>query len=135
MITDDGQKDEVLDKATALIAKAEAIAPKESEIFAMKGYLKFMQIYVKPMVRMAGGMSAAMADLEKAKALNPANPRPYFIIAQNTYYTPKFFGGGKESAKPKFEETAMKFENFKPKNDLLPIWGKERNAKLLAACK
>lgn len=129
------EKDAAMDKAQELIDKAEAIGPKESEIFAMKGYIKFMKIYVKPMTRMAGGRGAAMADVEKAIALNPANPRPYFITAQNTFYTPKFFGGGKDAAKPEFTTAASKFEDFKTLNPMMPNWGKERNAALLAECK
>lgn len=134
-LTNTDEKDAAMDKAQELIEKAETLNPKESEIFAMKGYIKFMKIYVKPMIRMAGGMSAAVSDIEKAKTLNPTNPRPYFIIAQNTYYSPKFFGGGKEAAKPKFTEAAAKFDTFKTSNPMMPNWGKERNAALLAECK
>lgn len=135
LLSDEDDKDAVLDKAIALEAKAEAINPKESEIFALKGYIKLMKIYVKPMTRMMTGAKSAMSDLETATKLNPDNPRPYFIIAQNTYYTPKIFGGGKEAAKPKLTAAAEKFKRFKPVNELMPNWGKERNAALLAQCK
>jgi len=134
-LTDDNEKDASLDKSAELEAKAEAINPKESEIFALKGYIKFMKIYVKPMTRMMTGAQAAKADLETAKTLKPENPRPYFILAQNSFYTPKMFGGGKEVAQPIFTEAATKFENFKPKNELMPNWGKERNNALLSECK
>lgn len=133
-LTNTDEKDAVLDKALDLIAKAEAINPQESEIFALKGYLAFMKIYVNPMARMQAGMGTATTYIEKAKAMNPNNPRPYFILAQNTFYTPEAFGGGKKAAKTKLEEAAKKFEDFKPVNELMPDWGKERNASLLSEC-
>ncbi|OAQ39146.1 hypothetical protein A5893_10800 [Pedobacter psychrophilus] len=134
-LTNTDEKDAAMDKAQELIDKAEAINPKESEIFSMKGYIKFMKIYVNPMARMQSGMGAAITDLETAKALNPANPRPYFILAQNAFYTPEAFGGGKNVAKPKFTEAAAKFDAFKTSNPMMPNWGVERNASLLVECK
>lgn len=135
LITNADEKDAVLDKAFDLLAKAESLNPQESEIFALKGYLSFMKIYVNPMARMQAGIGAAMADLEKAKAMNPSNPRPYFILAQNTFYTPEAFGGGKKLAKIKLEEATTKFDSFKPSSELMPNWGEERNAALLSECK
>lgn len=135
MLTKPEEKDVVLTKAQELIEKAEILNPAESEIFALKGYIAFMQIYVNPMARMQNGMANAMALLGKAIALNPANPRPYHIIAQNTFYTPEAFGGGKSAAKPKLEEAAAKFEAFKLTNPMMPNWGADRNAAMLAQCK
>ena len=135
LITKPEEKDAVLINAQDLIEKAETLSPAESEIFALKGYIAFMQIYVDPMSRMQSGMGNAMAFLGKAKALNPANPRPYHFIAQNTFYTPEAFGGGKIAAKQKLEEAAAKFEAFKPTNPMMPNWGADRNADLLAQCK
>jgi hypothetical protein len=135
LLTKPEEKDAVLTKALALIEKAEALNPAESEIFALKGYIALMQIYVDPMSRMQNGAGNAMALLGKAKALNPVNPRPYHFIAQNTFYTPEAFGGGKNAAKPKLEEAAAKFEAFKTTNPMMPNWGEKRNADLLAQCK
>jgi hypothetical protein len=135
LLTKPEEKDAVLAKALALIEKAEALNPAESEIFALKGYIAFMQIYVDPMSRMQTEGVNAMAILRKAKALNPANPRPYYIIAQNIFYTPEAFGGGKNAARPKLEEAAAKFEAFKTINPMMPNWGAERNADLLTQCK
>jgi len=42
--------------------------------------------------------SGMVADaVAQAKALNPNNPRPYLISANNVYYTPKMFGVGLRS--------------------------------------
>lgn len=134
MLQDANQKDLVYDKALELIGKAESLKPNESEIATLKGYISFMKIYVDPMTRMQSGMGLAMASLEKAKALNPENPRPYFVIAQNQFYTPEAYGGGKKVAKPGLETAAAKFETFKA-DGFAPSWGKDQNQGLLDQCK
>jgi hypothetical protein len=135
LLTKPEEKEAALAKASELIAKAEGINPAESEIFTLKGYITFMQIYLDPMTKMQTEGPKAMALLGKAKALNPANPRPYYIVAQNMFYTPEAFGGGKNAAKPRLEEAAAKFEAFKTANPLMPNWGKEQNQGLLDQCK
>ena len=135
LLTKPEEKEAALTKATELIEKAEAIHPAESEIFTLKGYIALMQIYLDPMTKMQTEGPKAMALLGKAKALNPANPRPYYIVAQNMFYTPEAFGGGKNAAKPRLEEAAAKFEAFKPTNPMMPNWGKEQNQGLLNQCK
>jgi hypothetical protein len=62
----------------------------------------------------------------QAKALNPANPRPYLVEANNVYYTPSMFGGGAEAAKPLYEEAKAKYAAFKPANALVPSWGERQ---------
>jgi tetratricopeptide (TPR) repeat protein len=135
MLSKPEEKDAVLTKAQELIEKAEAINPAESEIFALKGYIAFMQIYVDPMTRMQSEAANAIRLLQKAKTLNPENPRPYYIIAQNQFYTPEAYGGGKNAAKPALQKAAAKFEAFKLSNPLMPNWGGDKNAELLAQCK
>ena len=43
-------------------------------------------------------------NLEKAKELNPDNPRIYLQRGISKFYTPKMFGGGKKAAAPYFEK-------------------------------
>jgi hypothetical protein len=62
--------------------------------------------------------------LNKAKQLNPANPRPYYLLANIIYFTPKIYGGGKEKALPLLNEAIDKFNKFKPVYDIMPVWGK-----------
>jgi hypothetical protein len=137
-IEKEDKKDEAYQKGIALTEKAEAINPEESEILTLKAYLKLMYISVNPMVRAANGSSEAMYILGKAKAFAPENPRPYLVEGQNTFYTPKFFGGGKEAALPILEEGATRFEKQDDKllsAKFLPTWGKARCTMLIEECK
>ena len=127
-------KDEWYKKGLDFIERAKAIKENESELLAMEGYLKLMYISNDPMTRAPQQTGDAIALLEKAKALNPANPRPWFIHGQNTFYTPEFFGGGPKNAKPLLEKASGLYKSFTPENSLMPKWGTERCEKLLAQC-
>ncbi|TDO20984.1 hypothetical protein [Pedobacter duraquae] len=132
--TDKTIKDQYLDKALAEVDQADALSPDNSEIYALKGYVQYIKLSVDPQSRLAM-MSASSASLAKAKALNPENPRPYFISGQNTFYTPEAFGGGKAKAKTLLETAAAKFAIFKPASAIEPNWGADQAKDLLAQIK
>ncbi|HEX8279084.1 MAG TPA: hypothetical protein VF540_10340, partial [Segetibacter sp.] len=95
-------KDQVAETADVLIAKAEAIEPKNSEIFLLKSMTATLHMLVDPQSRWQQYGAAVNENREKAKQLDPNNPRVYFLEAQNIFGTPKEFGGGKDKARPLF---------------------------------
>jgi len=119
-------------KGISLSERASAIAKNESEIYALEAYLRLMYISNDPMKRAEEHTGLAIGLLEKSKALDPTNPRPWFIQGQNTLYTPEFFGGGSEKARPIIEKANELFATFKPVNSLMPDWGKPQCDKLMA---
>jgi tetratricopeptide (TPR) repeat protein len=127
-------KDQWYQKGIEFIEKANKIKPNESEILTLHGYLKLMYISNSPMLRAPTQTSDAIEILEKAKALNPANPRPWFVHGQNTLFTPGFFGGGAKNAQPLLQKAVTLYASFKPSGELMPVWGKERCEKLLNDC-
>ncbi len=134
MVDGKKNKDNLLDKADIFIDQALKIAPTESEVVAIKGYLYQARIGADGS-RGAFMSQKAASQLEKAKELNPENPRAYFLLAQNIFYTPKFFGGGAKKALPVYEEAAAKFKNFHSDNPFAPDWGEEMNQEQLEICK
>lgn len=116
-------KDELAERADALIAKAEAIDPKNAEIFLLKSMTSTLHMLVDPQTRWQQYGAAVNENREKAKQLDPNNPRVYFLEGQNVFGTPKEFGGGKEKAKPLFEKSVALFKTYKPAGDLYPNWG------------
>jgi hypothetical protein len=67
----------------------------------------------------------------KAEAINPDNPRIYFLQGQNLLYTPEAFGGGVEAACPLLRKALEKYNTFVPASDYSPDWGKESTDKLV----
>jgi hypothetical protein len=122
---DKSKVDPVADKAEELINKAEAIAGKEnSEIAVIKSMIASTHMMVDPQSRYMKYGAASGSNIEKAKALDPTNPRPVYLEAQAKFYTPEAFGGGKAVAKPLFEKALAMFDTFKPESELYPAWGK-----------
>jgi tetratricopeptide (TPR) repeat protein len=122
---DNSKKDAIYEKSLDLLSKASELNPNNSEVETLIGYTSLMKVYVDPMTRYPS-IGEAMAKLEKAKKLDPNNPRPLFVQAQNAFYTPEAYGGGKKVALPQLKAAQEKFESFKPANAFAPTWGKER---------
>jgi len=115
--------DPFADKAEGLLNKAEALSKNNSEIFVVKKLVATLRLIGDPMNRyMTYGPEAAEA-LEKAKSLNPENPRVYLLEGQDKFYTPEEFGGSKSEAKVLFETAIKKYEAFKTETSIHPSWG------------
>ena len=116
--------DPLADKAEMLLNKAEALNKNNSEIFVVKKMIASLRMMADPMSRYMQYGPLAQQALETAKKLNPENPRPYLLEAQDKYFTPEQFGGSKTKAKELFEEALKKYDAFKPATNLDPVWGK-----------
>ena len=73
--------------------------------------------------------------LQKAQTINKNNPRAEFLRAQNVYYRPAQYGGGKEKALPLFEESAKLFKHQNTDNYLFPVWGEKTNGEMIKNCR
>ncbi len=116
-------KDEVAGKADALIAKAEAIEPKNSEIALEKSMAATLHMIVDPQARWQQYGTLVRTNMETAKQLDANNPRVYYWEGQNLLGTPTQFGGGKDKAKPLFEKSLELYKSSKPVSSIYPSWG------------
>lgn len=111
------------EKAEALLAKAEALSPENSEIYVVKKLIATLKLVGDPMSRyMTYGPMAEQA-LAKAKSLDPTNPRVDLQEGLDKYNTPEQFGGSKTEGKVLLEKAIKKFETFKPQSSIHPSWG------------
>lgn len=129
---DDDKKDEFLDKAKVYIDNAFEITKSESELYVLKSLWYACSINISPAVRGTMYGYSMTSSIDKAIELNPKNPRAYFMKAQNAYYSPEFFGGGKTKALEFYKKADALFINDKPASPLHPNWGKDSNANMLA---
>ena len=135
MNQDKSKSDAIADKAEQLIVKAETLAGKEnSETDVIKSMIASAHMMVDPQTRWQQYGAASASNIEKAKELDPANPRPVYLEGQAKFYTPEAFGGGKAVAKPLFEKALAMFDTFKPKSELDPTWGKASTQYFLSMC-
>lgn len=118
--------DPLANKAEEMLNKAAALSQDHSDIYCVKKMIATLRMMVDPMNRyMTYGPQAAEA-LQKAKSLNPENPRVYLLEGQDKFYTPEQFGGSKTEAKALFEQSMKKYETYKPESAIHPQWGKSQ---------
>jgi hypothetical protein len=127
-------KDKVAEKAKELILKAELLSPNNSEIYCLKQMTAVLQLTVDAMSRWQSYGAIAAEAIAKAKAADPANPRPYMLEGQYQMNVPEAFGGGKAVAKKLLEKSMTMFDSFKPASPFHPNWGKDQATTSLAAC-
>ncbi len=122
---DESKKTKYLSLAQRQIESGLQINPEETELMV----LKVMSYYGEMAIDPTKGMSLlgeANALMDRARAINPGNPRIYLEQAEAIYNMPVEFGGGKDKAMPLLLVAKEKFDTFVPVNQLVPNWGKDR---------
>ena len=135
MEKDPSKVDAVADKAETLINNAESLAGSpNSELYVVKSMIATAHLQVDPQSRWQQYGQVSAENIAKAKQADPTNPRPVYLEAQSSFFTPEAFGGGKKVAKPIFEKALAMFPAFKPAGALYPTWGKEATEYFLSQC-
>lgn len=135
MESDKSKVDDIADKATVLINKADSLSPDNSEISCIKSMIASCHMMVNPMQRWQEYGAESNDNMEAAMKQDPANPRPYYLKGQGLKYTPEQFGGGCKTAVPVLETALEKFAAFKPASEIHPDWGKEIAQQIVDGCK
>ena len=131
---DKKRKDLLIDEANKYLDKVKAIDDKRDETYVLEALLINARIAVDGASRgmkYGGDFSKA---LEKAKSINPDNPRIYYLKANSLFYTPAAFGGGKKKAKEYYEKAKPLFAKEDKSSVLKPYWGANRNEDYLKQC-
>ncbi len=121
----DGPRDGYLESAQGFLDNAFAMDPNESEIMLLSAFHTLAKIAVDPESRGPEYFEDFNFRLEKAKALNPNNPRCYYLQGLLTLNMPDFMGGGPEAAKPVFVRATEKFKAFQHPDPFWPRWGED----------
>ncbi|MEM7035548.1 MAG: hypothetical protein AAF570_01140 [Bacteroidota bacterium] len=132
------QKDPLLDKAQAFIDKAAEHKMKDrdkSEVVCVKGMIASARIQVDPQKRsMQYGPQSGML-YQKARTLNPDNPRPTYNSGVSLFFTPEQFGGGKEKGAAMLEKAIELYDKWEAPSEIYPAWGREFAESMLKMAK
>ena len=124
---DADKSDALLVHANELLNRCMKLMPDESEVYALESLYYIGMMSVDPMTRGQLYYEDVLAGIQKAIALNPENPRAYFLDGMMTSNLPEFIGGGPEAAKLIFVEASEKFNAFQNENPFWPVWGEDLN--------
>jgi tetratricopeptide (TPR) repeat protein len=130
------KKDAYLDQALTAVEKAKAVAPGESELVALEGFVHMIRVTVDPASRGQQYSGLAMQTFGRALGMNPNNPRAMSLMAQMQFGTAQFFNQPPTEACATARKALSLFDaTVKSENPLAPQWGKEMTADLIQNCK
>ncbi|MFN3907854.1 MAG: hypothetical protein ACK4JX_02360 [Flavobacterium sp.] len=121
------------EKASDLAFK---LAPNEVEVMVLKAMVLTAWVVYDPMVNGQSLSPEIIAWYGKAEKLEPNNPRVYFKRAQFELGSAKFLGMSTKPMCEQIQKSIQLFDNFKPKSNIHPNWGKLEALEFIAAnCK
>lgn len=126
-----GLKDEYLTRAGLSLEKALELAPEESEVQALSAFHALGLMAADPESNGPMYLEDFNSAIQRAKSLNPDNPRPYYMDGLLKANLPEFMGGGTAAAKPIHMLAAEKFKKFESEDPLWPSWGEALNQEQL----
>lgn len=131
---DKSKKDALLDLALTSIEQGKVIAPKESELIALEGFVHMTRLNIDPMNRGQQYSGLSMQSFGKALALNPENPRALGFMAQTQFGTAQFMKTSTQEACSNAKLALEKFSSYKSNNPIAPQWGKGMVESLISKC-
>lgn len=136
MEKESSKKDGYLDLALAAVEKGKSLAPNESELVAMEGFVHMIRLTVDPATRGQQYSGLSMQTFGKALAMNPNNPRALALMAQMQFGTAQFFNQQPTEACQTARKALEVFNSAAPTgNQLAPMWGKEMAEQMVTNCK
>lgn len=100
------------------------MAPNEAEVMVLKAMVLTGWVVYDPMVNGQSLSPEIIAWYGKAEILEPNNPRVYFKRAQFEFGSAQFLGMSTKPICEQMQKCKQLFDNFKPKSNLHPNWGK-----------
>lgn len=131
------KRDAWLDKADLHLQQAEQLYGQDSdELYVLRALLASARLSVNPGSRWKKYGEVFDQNITKAKSINPANPRIYYLQGNSLYYTPKMFGGGPKNAMPFYEIADSLYQQVNLDSlDISPSWGEIQNTEMLGNCR
>lgn len=127
-------KDTYIDKAIEQVKAGLEIAENEDELIALKGYAYMMKMVLDPMSRAPELSPAIMGSYQKALAINPSNPRAWYLLGQMQLGTASFMGGSTDEGCGSISKAVESFKNDIAENPIAPSWGSEGATEAAKKC-
>ena len=109
------------DKALYWAKKSMGLSVND-ETYCIYSMAHIAKMAVNPLMRFVKYQSLIYDNLNKAKKINPNNPRVYILEAKLQMNLPRIFGGGCKQAKPLIIKAKQLLES-QASQTVLPTWG------------
>lgn len=128
------EKDQYFDYADGLITRMEKLAPKETEIQALKAVLILGRIALDPQQRGASLYGGYIETITKASAYGPENPRVKYLKLAKEVGEAKYFGKSVAPFCPQIKKLIETWETYPVVSEIHPKWGKQQLQILMKDC-
>jgi len=132
--TNAGKKDSYLDVAEKAVEKLLQMAPSEPEVHALQSFYYTARLVVNPMERGQKFSRLSNQAIGEALKLDSANPRAQLLKIQGDMGSAQFFGKDPKTFCPQAADLLAKWDNFKPKSPIYPVWGKDQVEEIVKGC-
>jgi hypothetical protein len=133
---EDDKRDLYLDEADKERALALSLLGHENdETHVLGALIANWRIAISPMSRGSQYGKIFREHMAAAQAINPGNPRIYYLEGMAKYSMPKFVGGGKEVAMPYLAKADSLYSKETDEDITKPYWGKKLNSYYLSMCR
>lgn len=124
-----GDKNKAHEELNKGIDALEAIKTKNSEDYALLSMLHSFSCQFLKFPKVVLASKNADKYIEKALKLDENNPRVYYVLANNDYYTPEAYGGGSNVEENALKSLSLPVQEIN--NPYLPSWGRQESYELL----
>jgi len=131
---DAAKKDSYLDVAEKTVEKLIEMAPSEPEVHALQSFYFTARLVVNPMERGQKFSRLSNQAIGKALKLDSTNPRAQLLKIQGDMGSAQFFGKDPKTFCPQAADLLAKWDNFKPKSPIYPVWGKDQVEEIVKGC-
>jgi hypothetical protein len=128
-------RDQLLDRAQRYVDRSYTLKPDAAENHILQAFLYQIRLMVDPQSRAIAYSQKADASLKKAITSDPSNPRAYFLMGNNIYYTPAIFKGGPKNALAVFLKAREKYDAYTLQSPIMPNWGRQQNEEMIKNCR
>jgi tetratricopeptide (TPR) repeat protein len=128
------EKDTYLDQALSILEKAEALAPEESEIYALLALCHTARMVIDPASRAMTYQLMISDMILKSLDLDPSNPRAKYIRLSNDIGTAQFFGQDTSPYCEDAQDILDTWEDYTLRSPIHPSWGRFQVEDILAGC-
>ena len=102
---------------------------KNTEDHALLAIMKSFSIMFSPGMKAAFISAQVKEHAHKALALDDANVRAYYALANNDFYTPEMYGGGRKVEE--YLKKAIALPDQTQQGAYMPSWGKDQSYAML----
>jgi len=128
------RREELLKNADNYFEKIASSESKNPEVLNLEAMLYMGWMAYNPMQYGAMYFTSVVEAYNRARKIDPTNPRVAYMLVQFDMNSTKYLGGNAKDFCNELEKSIELFHNFKPESEFHPNWGLDHAEELYRIC-